>query len=722
MSHDHASSKTFSDAWHRVADVRARLRDSVASQRQFFRGEPWILLRDQFSSEWFRVTPDAYDFLCRLGNGRTVDEAWSDSLAADADRALTQEEVVQLLGSLNLSNLLQYDRGDSHASQFKRLEKRKSRELRALLLGVLSIKLPLLDPDRMLERALPLIRAVYSRFGLALYLGLLALGAKALMDESHRLFGQSAGLLAPSNIGLLYVGFLIAKLLHELSHAAVCKLYGGEVHQTGVMLLMFAPIPYVDATAAWGFRSRAQRLFVGAAGVVAELAVAAIAALLWANTAPGVVNALAYNVIFAASVSTLLFNLNPLLRFDGYHMLVDLIDVPNLFQRSREQLRYLGQRFVLRLPQASPAARTRAEVLLLPLYGVASLVYWLLLMSTIIFVVAEQYLDLGVALALLLLVQSLLWPLGKFCTYLLNDPQLGWRRGRAIRISIGIAAGVAGLLGLVPMPDRIRVSGVVEAERSRQIHIESEGFLAELLAKPGARVELDQPLLRLVNPELDFEISATEQQLEQLQAQRVQAVARSMADLAAIERQQLAVEQTLADLLRRRAGQLVRAPIAGVWSASDFDGVRGQWIGRGVSTGTVVGESRWRFVAVLPQVGSYALGERIDHAELRIKGEEGRNIVAVSTLVLPFEQGMLPSPALGMAGGGEIAVASTDPKGLTAAEPFFRIESTLPVQSEVDAMLVHGRTGTLRLTLADRPLLQQWGRRWRQFMQRRFRV
>lgn len=722
MSHDQAGGRTFSDAWHRVADVRAHLRGSVAAQRQYFRGQPWVLLRDKFSSEWFRITPDAYDFLCRLGQGRTVDEAWNEALAADSERALTQEEVVQLLGSLNLSNLLQYDRGDSHASQFKRQTKRQSREWRALLLGVLSIKLPLFDPDRLLERVLPLIRAVYSPYGLACYLLLLALGAKALMDDSDRLFGQSAGLLAPSNLGLLYIGFLIAKLLHEFSHAAVCKLYGGEVHKIGVMLLMFAPIPYVDATAAWGFRSWAQRLFVGAAGVVAELAVAALAALLWANTAPGVLNALAYNVIFAASVSTLLFNLNPLLRFDGYHMLVDLIDVPNLFQRSREQLRYLGERFVLGLSQAQPAARTRAEALLLPIYGVASLAYWLLLMTTIIVVVADQYLDLGVALAVLLLVQSLLWPLGKFCVYLVSDPRLGWQRGRAIRISLGLLVGVTALLGLVPMPDRVRVSGVVEAERSRQLHTESEGFLAELLARPGSRVEVDQPLLRLENPELAFEISATERQLDQLRAQQVQAVARSVADLEAIESQRLAVAQTLADLLRRRDGLLVRAPIAGVWSASEFEGVRGQWIGRGVSTGTLVAEARWRFVAVLPQVGSHALGERIAHAELRLKGQEGVNIVAVSTQVMPFEQGLLPSPALGMAGGGEIAVSSADAKGLTAAEPFFRIESTLPAQSGIEAMLVHGRTGTLRLTLPERPLLQQWHRQWRQFMQRRFRV
>jgi len=243
---------------------------------------------------------------------------------------------------------------------------------------------------------------------------LLLLGLKALVDESYHLFDQSAGLLAPANLGLLYVGMVLAKLVHEFGHAAACKRYGGEVHKMGVMLLMFAPLPYMDATASWGFRSRAQRMLVGASGVLSELAVAAVAAMVWANTAPGVINALAYNVIFVASVSTVLFNLNPLMRFDGYHMLVDFLDVPNLFQRSRDQLKYLGEFWVLGIKTAQPVARTSNEAVLLPLYGVISLGYWVGLMSTIIFFIAEQYLDLGVALAWLMFFSIVVMPVFKF--------------------------------------------------------------------------------------------------------------------------------------------------------------------------------------------------------------------------------------------------------------------------------------------------------------------
>ncbi|MFM8557817.1 MAG: peptidase M50, partial [Betaproteobacteria bacterium] len=338
MSMDDPASRTFSDSWHRVAKVRVELRSSVRAHRQTFRGDTWVMLRDTLSSDWFRVSGEAWAFVSRLSLERTIEDAWMLTLEADPDTALTQEEVVQLLGQLNLSNLLNFDRSSAGASLFERYAKRRRQETKALLMGFLAIKIPLIDPDRMLAAAMPLIRVLFGPIGAVLYLALLAVAGKALIDSADSLFSQSAGLLAPGNLPLLYVGFIIAKVVHEFGHAAVCKRYGGEVHKMGVMLLIFAPMPYVDATSSWGFRSRGERMLTGAAGVIAELGVAAVAALLWAHTAPGAVNAIAYNVIFVASVSSLLFNLNPLLRFDGYHMLVDFLDVPNLFQRSREQL------------------------------------------------------------------------------------------------------------------------------------------------------------------------------------------------------------------------------------------------------------------------------------------------------------------------------------------------------------------------------------------------
>ena len=725
MSTDDASGRTYSDSWHRVAGVRASLRSSVRAHRQSFRGQQWVVLRDSLSSDFFRVTADAYAFLSRLSAHRTIDEVWVELIETEPELALTQEEVVQLLGQLHLSNLLQFDRGAAAASLFERYRERRGREIKALLMGFLAIKVPLIDPDRALDRAMPLIRLIFGPVGALCYLVLLVLGIKALVDESHRLFDQSAGLLAPGNLGLLYVGLVLAKLVHEFGHAAACKRYGGEVHKMGVMLLMFAPLPYMDATASWGFRSRLHRLLVGASGVLAEFAVAAVAALIWAHSAPGVINALAYNVIFVASVSTLLFNLNPLMRFDGYHMLVDWLDTPNLFQRSRDQLKYLGQRFLLGVKTAQPAARTRKEVWGLPLYGVVSLGYWLVLMSTIIFFIAEQYLDLGIALAWIIFFTAIVLPLFKFLKYLVSSPQLQHQRFRAVTSTVVLAGLATALLAGVPMPERVRVKGVLQASEFRELYSESGGTLVQLLARPGSWVQAGQPLARLDNPELDYELRSARRQREQLLAQEMQAVSTAVANLQALVRQRQAIEEKITQLLQQQKALVVLAPIEGIWSASELEASRGQWIGRGAGLGTVVDDRSWRFVAVLPQVSTHLFEAGVLQTEVRIRGQQEFNLLSAKTEVMPFEQGQLPSPALGMAGGGDIAVQPSDPKGLAAAEPFFRIHAQLPAAGPgqaQDMRRLHGRLGTMRIPLPDSPLLVQWERGLRQFLQRKFRV
>jgi putative peptide zinc metalloprotease protein len=187
-------------------------------------------------------------------------------MESDPDQALTQEEVVHLLGQLNLSNLLHYDRSASAASLFERYKQRRKKEKLSKWMGIMSLKIPLFDPDALLNRLRAPIGVLFSPWGVSAYVVLLLAALVAVINNADYLFVQSQGILAPGNLILLYTGFLIAKLVHEFGHAAACKYFGGEVHTVGVMLLILAPVPFVDATATWGFRSRRHRMLVGFAG------------------------------------------------------------------------------------------------------------------------------------------------------------------------------------------------------------------------------------------------------------------------------------------------------------------------------------------------------------------------------------------------------------------------------------------------------------------------
>jgi putative peptide zinc metalloprotease protein len=314
-------------------------------------------------------------------------------------------------------------------------------------------------------------------------------------------------------------------------------------------------------------------------------------------------------------------------------------------------------------------------------------------------------------------------PLYKLFRFLATSPRLGLHRQRAITITSVLVLMILVFLAAVPMPERVRVPGMVEAANYRQLYSESAGSVAQLVAEPGTRVKVGQVLLRMENPQLDAELQSTHMQLAQVVAQELRAMNLSPSDLQPLQQQRQALEETRAELERQQRALQVIAPIDGVWAAADNDVAKGRWVARGGSLGAVVdANGEWRFVAVLPQVSTFLFEGELAGAEIRLAGQEDDNMIARQARVLPHEQGVLPSRALGMAGGGEIAVQPNDPHGVTAAEPFFRVQAQLAADDHDYPVLMHGRLGVMRLDLGFRPLLSQGERAMRQFFQRKFRV
>lgn len=723
MSSIDLSTQTFSNSWYRVYELRCALRPSVKASKQIFGGEVWIILRDAMSNEWFRVSPEAYAFLGRLKLEKTVEATWYTLVEEKPETSLSQEEIVQLLGQLHLANMLVYDQISDAESFFERFTTKKRKERLTTLMGFLSIKVPLLDPDRALNRALPFIKFLFSPFGVAAYFLLLALGLITAIEHHERLFESSQGILAPDNLLLLYLGFAIAKVIHELGHAALCKFYGGEVHILGLMFILFTPIPYCDASASWGFRQKYERLLVGAAGMICELAVASIALLIWASTAPGTINALCYNVVFAASVSTILFNANPLLRFDGYHMLVDLLNLPNLFANSRNQLKYLISRYILRIPLSAPSAQSFRESWILPVYGVVSLSYWLVLMIGIVTFVANQYLDLGMLMAMALVVMIAIIPLFKLVKYLALDDSLSRIRSRTLAICATIVLAILIPASLIPMPYHVRVNGIIEASVARKIFSPSNGYIVETSPRNGTALVTNQTLFFLDNPELDFQIQSASAKKRELLEQLQQALVQTRSNVLPIKEQLRAVEQHLNNLLQQQGDLHITTPIDGAWTgAQEANLHEGSFLPRGSYLGIVTQSASWRFVGVLKQVETFVFSSTIQEASIKVHGQEATTLQTDVPLIIPFDNGRLPSTALGMPGGGEIAVDPSDPQGLTAAEPFFRVEANIDPNDINNARLMHGAMATMLLTLPSEPLLTQFSRQIRQYMQTNFRI
>jgi putative peptide zinc metalloprotease protein len=341
---------TFSESWYRVKDLRAKLRPSTQISRQYYRGERWYVVRDPAGNQFHRLSDAAYRFVGLLDGSRTVGEAWELVGGQLADDAPTQPEVIQILSQLHSANLLETDVSADAMVLLRRHKQQMKQKMQGRLMNILFPRIPIWDPDRFLCRWMPVVRPLLSKIGAIVWLIVVMAAVVAIVPRWEDVAKAARNSIAPGNWLWLWAVFVGIKFIHECGHAFACRRFGGEVHEMGIMFLVFIPTPYVDASTAWAFPSRWARMFVGAAGMIVELFVASILAFVWLNTNPNeLINQLAYNAMLIASVSTIVFNANPLLRYDGYYMLSDFLEIPNLQRKSTEYILGLVKRHDFRV-------------------------------------------------------------------------------------------------------------------------------------------------------------------------------------------------------------------------------------------------------------------------------------------------------------------------------------------------------------------------------------
>lgn len=719
------STAVFSDSWFRIAQARVALPASTKVERQQFGGELWYVLQDTYSHRYFRITPQAYAFISRLTPARTVEETWLEFIAQHPDQAPGQEDVVRVLSQLHVANMLYFQELPDNQAIYRRSQTQRRRELQSKLMGFLYTRIYLFDPDRLLNRCSRLIALTTSPAALLAWLAVVLSGAAAAIENWGALSDHSQGLFSLSNLPWLFVSLTTMKLLHEVGHAFVCKRYGGEVHAFGVMFLILTPLPYVDTASTWGFKSRYQRAVVSAAGMMVELFLAAIGALVWSQTSAGIVNSLAYNVMVVGSVSSLLFNGNPLLRFDAYYILADLVDIPNLYQKAQQHWMYLGDRYLLGTPGAESPAHNQRERLWFTFYGAGAFIYRILVSTGIILVVMDQWFLVGMFMATVTALTLLVWPLRKLYAHL-NGPKVAANRRRAVTSAALLLGGLLAFVLFVPFPYSIRAQGVLQANESSVLHTASEAVLVRLAAPSGALLKQGELIAVLGNPELDYEYELARQQASELEVQYRQSLARNRADSAPLEQRIAALAIQMSELERLRQQLTVRAPHAGRWvAAAALHERSGNWLPRGQALGELVADQRFRFVAVVPQEQADELFRHASaRAQLRLAGQSDITLPIPRYTLIPYQREKLASSALGFAGGGEIAVKPGDQSGEASAEPFFEVRAALPADLKsaqaAGLDLLPGLSGTMRVDLPGTPLFAQARKALMQLFQKRY--
>ncbi|MCG2593808.1 PspA/IM30 family protein [Ramlibacter sp. XY19] len=664
--------------WFRIAGLRPALRPQVRIERHVYRGTVWFVLHDLGSGENYRFNAAAYAVIRELDGVRSMQEVWDALVARQQENTPGQAEVVQVLGQLNAADLIQVDSSPDVAELLSRGSKRRKRQLLGRFLNPMSLRIPLWDPDATLAAACAWIKPLPVAAWAVLWL---ACGAWALViagshwDELTRDFGQR--LLASSNLWLLAIVFPLLKAVHELAHGFAVKRGGGEVHEMGLMFLVFYPVPYVDASAAHAFANKWRRAWVAAAGMAAELWLAMLALLAWVLLEPGVPRAVAYNVAVLGSVTTVLFNANPLLRYDGYYMLSDLLEIPNLSARSTRYWQYLATRYLFGVRDPRPFPATRGERRWFFFYAPAAFAYRLTVTLAIAWFIGQQYFAFGVALAAWSLLAGLLIPAGKALAALFTDPRFVARASRVWLVLAGGSVTAAALLLVLPVPHHTRVEGVVWLPEQALVRAGADGFVERFQA-PGTAVRAGDVVVVTGNPLLAAKVEQQRGRVEEVAA-RMDAVWGTQPAQAAQLVQTLQQERAQLARLEDEAGKLsARARSAGGVLIERADDQVGRFVHKGDVVAHVMGEHRPVVKLLVSQADVAFVQSDVRAVEVRLASDLSQAMAATLARSVPKAAHELPSAALGQAGGGRLLVDPRDEHQVTALDNLFEFEAALP--------------------------------------------
>ena len=714
------SAPLLSNSWYRVAPLRPRLRSHARLHRHRYRGEVWYLLQDPASGRVHRFTPAARTLIAAMDGARSVAEIWDLANRALGERSPTQDQVIQLLGQLHAADLLQSDVTPDVAELFTRGEREVKVRRRAAYGNPMALRIPLWDPERFLERARPWLDLVWSRWGAAAWLvvvlPLLFLIPLHWPDLTHNF---SDRVLAFDNLIVLYLLFPVLKACHELGHASATKAGGGEVHDMGLILLVLMPVPYVEASAATAFRSKYRRALVGAAGMAVETFIAALAFYLWLLVEPGLVKSVLFNTMVIAGVSTLIFNGNPLLRYDAYYILCDLIEMPNLSARALRYWAYLAERYALGMREAEAPIASRAEKAWFVGYGLASTAYRVLVTVVIALFIASRFFIIGVLLAAWALVAMAVLPVARALRHVIASPRLRKRRRRAILVTFGSIAAALVLVVAVPLPYHSDAEGVVWLADEALVRAGASGFVESFLMPPGSRVAAGEAVLRTRDPTLEAQLRLSEGKVAELEANYASEFVADRARAQIVRDKLDGARAALARAEERAGDAIVRVRADGVFYVPQAGDLPGRFYRKGELLGYVIGEAPALVRVVVPQDAVDPVRVATDRILVRLAARPGVVLDARMVRQVPGGEAYLPSRALSIDGGGQIATDPRDSNGPKALERMFQFDVAL---QGAPPMEVFGERAYVRFEHKREPLAARWYRDVRRLFLARFGV
>ncbi len=664
--------------WQNISKLRPKIREHVQLYPQVYIGERWYVLHDQSSGQYLRFNEQAYAILGRLDGNLTLEEILDHANEADLEYEISEDEVISLIGQLNAAEVLRDGLPVNVQDLYGQYKKQNLKKRQRAFINPLSIKIPLFDPDNLLNELKPLARKLFSKSGIWLLFTILLVALILGLANAQELLSDISSItLSPLQLVALWITYPIIKAMHELGHGLAVKAWGGEVHEVGMNFLVFMPVPYIDATASWSFRDKWRRMSVGAAGIFVELSLAAFALFLWLNVEPGLVKQASLNVIMIATLSTLLFNGNPLLRFDGYFILEDWLEMPNLATRAKKYYYYLTQKYILKLENVFSPVTADGEEKWFLFYGFAAPVYRLFILLSITIYLADSFLTVGIALGIWIVTMQLILPSIKGVLFLTRSEAVAKERKKGI----GLIAGVAFmfiLVMLIPIPSVTYTQGVVWTSGDSQITARTEGFVKEPLLDSGSLIEVNQAILKLENLDLIAQYKEVQSRVDELNAKLISQSRENRVQTAMIKDDLESVRFELRYIKKQVKDLTIFSKSSGKFVSAESRNPMGRFIQKGEVIGHIVNSNNLIIRATIPQARIGLLQTYDTTADFVLYDKPGTSYKSEIIRQTPKATLHIPTPALGVNGGGTLGVDPNDKSGTKLLKPVFQIDISLP--------------------------------------------
>ncbi|XZE52788.1 hypothetical protein SH139x_004493 [Planctomycetaceae bacterium SH139] len=640
-----------------LADVIIRTRTDLVVSRHVVSGKPQYVLQDEISFQSRALTLREYRIYASFDGVHTCSDNFRRLVADEVLSPEDEEDYYGFLLALHQRGVL--DLPISNGKQlYERHLQRKARVRRSLPMQILCWKQSLGNPDRILNRCAPLLRFLFTWQALVVWSGVTLFVISIVMKRWQELVSPLASMLAEQNIFILMAILCFLKAWHELGHGVACKIWGGKVPDCGVLFIVGTPCAYIDASCAWSMPSRLRRIVISLGGVYFESFVAIAAFLIWCFAENPWTRSIAHHTMVLSTLTTLLFNINPLMKFDGYFVLSDALNMPNLRGRADDALRWATKRFLLGLNLPAPA-ETSKRLVGLVLFGLLATLYRLLIMCGIIGVLMWRSPILGIVLAtvyLLLIGSQQLIQIGR---YLWRHPETTGKRRQAI---LATTAMLGVLLGgvFIPFDKTVTLPGVFGYQNEHLVRGLTSGIMERKLVKSGDSVEAGEVIAIFSEPSISHEVNRTGAELNAVRLQLREAVARGTNDTRRYAHE---ADTTLSrlELLEERMAELqLTSPFAGKlidWG----EGVR---VGAGLPAGQIIasvgsGQSILRVLVNQRALREYQprVGEAVF---IVLPWDWQQRIPAKIVSVAACSLDRVSAPALTQLGGGDIEVSPAD--------------------------------------------------------------